>query len=112
MTLPCGHVFPSVSLFTALTSGQPGVLAGLRSLAEQPPSPTYDYFKAYLRSADRLFGTTSDCHIPIRLNTGGSMLFGAWQVVAEFCGLIYYACGARGLALVSDTFRDANSGGA
>ena len=79
---------------------------------EQPISPTYDFFKAYLRSADRLSGTTTDCHIPIRLSTGGSMLSGNWQVAAEFCGPIYHAGMARGLVLVSDTFRDASSGGA
>ena len=40
------------------------------------------------------------------------MLSGSWQVAAELCGPIYHAGGARGLVLVSDTFRDANSGGA
>ena len=68
---------------------------------EQPISPTYDFFKVYLRSADRLSGTTTDCHIPIRLSTGGSMLSGNWQVAAEFCGPIYHAGLARGLVLVS-----------
>ncbi len=63
---------------------------------EQPLSPTYDYFKFYLRSPDRLSGTTVDCHILIRLTTGEFMLSGAWQVAAEFCGPIYYAGGARG----------------
>ncbi len=40
------------------------------------------------------------------------MLSGSWQVAAEFCGPIYYDGGARGLVLVSDIFRDANSGDA
>ncbi len=44
---------------------------------EQPLSPTYDYLKVYLRSADRLSGTTVDCPIPICLVTEGSMLSGA-----------------------------------
>jgi hypothetical protein len=79
---------------------------------EEPISPTYDFFKVYLRSADRSTGTAADCQVPIRLTTGGSMLSGSWQVAAELCGPIYHAGGARGLVLVSDTFRDANSGGA
>ena len=40
------------------------------------------------------------------------MLSGTWQVAAELYGPIYHAGGARGLVLVSDTCRDANSGGA
>jgi len=40
------------------------------------------------------------------------MLSGACQVAAEPCGPLYFAGGARGLILVSDTFRDAASGGA
>ena len=40
------------------------------------------------------------------------MLSGTWQIAAELCGPITHAGGARGLVLVSDTFRDANSGGA
>ncbi len=39
------------------------------------------------------------------------MLSGAWQIAAELCGPIYHAGAAWGLALVCDTFRDANSGG-
>jgi hypothetical protein len=38
---------------------------------EQPISPTYDFFKAYLRSAHRLSGTSADCYLPIGLSTGG-----------------------------------------
>ena len=79
---------------------------------EQPLSPTYDFFKLFLRSADRSSGTSADCLIPVRLSTGGSMLSGAWQVAAEPCGPLYHAGGARGLVIVSDTFRDAASGGA
>jgi hypothetical protein len=79
---------------------------------EEPLSLTYDFFKVYLRSADRLTGTVADCLIPIRLSTGGSMLSGTWQIAAEPCGPVYHAGVARGLVLVSDTFRDANSGGA
>ncbi len=40
------------------------------------------------------------------------MLSGTLQIAAELCGPIYHAGAARGLALVSDTFRDANSSGA
>ena len=40
------------------------------------------------------------------------MLLGIWQIAAELCGPISHAGAARGLGLVSDTFRDANSGGA
>ena len=40
------------------------------------------------------------------------MLSGAWQFAAELFGPGYHTGGARGLDLVSDTFRDANSGGA
>jgi hypothetical protein len=40
------------------------------------------------------------------------MLSGAWQIAVEFCGPIYNAGGVRGLVLVSNTFRDASSGGA
>ena len=40
------------------------------------------------------------------------MLFGAWQVAAEPCGPLYHTGVARGLVMVSDTFRDAASGGA
>ncbi len=40
------------------------------------------------------------------------MLSGAWQVATELCGTIFYADGARGIVLVSNTFRDANSGDA
>jgi hypothetical protein len=54
----------------------------------------------YLRSADRSSGTTADCHIPLRLTTGGSMLSGAapgaWQMAVEACGPLYHegpACG-------------------
>jgi hypothetical protein len=79
---------------------------------EQPLSPTYNFFKVFLRSADRSSGTSADCFIPIRLSTGGSMLSGAWQIAAEPCGPLYHAGGARGLVLVSDTFRHAGSGGA
>ncbi len=79
---------------------------------EQPLTPTYDFFKAYLRSADRSSGTPADGHIPNRLTTGGYMLIGTWQIAAELCGQVYYAGVSRGLVLVSDTFRDANSGGA
>jgi hypothetical protein len=79
---------------------------------EQPISPTYDFFEAYLRSADRLSGTPAESCIPISLTTGGSMLSSTWQIAAELCGPIYYAGGVRGLALIRDIFRDANSGGA
>jgi hypothetical protein len=34
------------------------------------------------------------------------MLSDAWQVAAEPCGPFYFAGGARGLLLVSDTFRN------
>jgi len=43
------------------------------------------------------------------------MVSGTWQAAAELCGPIYHAgpqVGGRGLVLVSDTSRDANSGGA
>ncbi len=40
------------------------------------------------------------------------MLSGTCQIAAELCGPIYNSGGTRGLVLVSDTFRDANSGGA
>jgi hypothetical protein len=40
------------------------------------------------------------------------MLSGAWQVAAEPRGPLYHAGSARGLVIVSDTFRDAASGGA
>ena len=40
------------------------------------------------------------------------MLTGAWQIAAEPRGPLYHAGGVRGLALVSDTFRHAGSGGA
>ena len=69
-------------------------------------------FKIYIRSADRSSGTAADCQIPLRLTIGKSVLSGTWQVVAELCGLIYHAGGARRLVLVSDTFRNVNSGGA
>ena len=52
---------------------------------EQPLSPTYNFFKVFLRSADMSSGTSVDCFIPIRLSTRGSMLSGAWQVVPEPC---------------------------
>ena len=39
------------------------------------------------------------------------MLSGSWQVAAEPCELLYHAGGARELVMVSDTFRDAASGG-
>ncbi len=79
---------------------------------EQPLSPTCDFFKVFLRSADRSSGTPADNHIPLRLTKGEFMLSCTWQVAAELCGPIYHAGGARGLVLVSDILRDANSGGA
>jgi len=79
---------------------------------EETISPTYDVFKVYLRSAERSTGTAADCHIPLSLTTERSIFSGTWQIAAELGGWIYHACGARGLVLVSDNFRDANSGGA
>ncbi len=72
---PCLLVGPAVygdDLRFSLVSWQ---VSGLSP--EQPLSPTYDYFKVYLRSANRLSGTTADCHILIHLTTGVSMLSGA-----------------------------------
>ncbi len=43
---------------------------------EKPLAPTYNFFKVFLRSADRSSGTAADCLIPVRLTTGGSMLSG------------------------------------
>jgi hypothetical protein len=79
---------------------------------EQPLASTYDFFKLFLRSADRSSGTSADYLIPARLSTGGYMLSGAWQVAAEPCGPFYHAGGANRLVMVSNPFRDAASGGA
>ena len=80
---------------------------------EKPLSPTYNFFKVFLRSADRAAGgTTADFNVPVRLSSGGSMMSGSWQVAAEMCcPLQHTGLGIiRGLAIVSDTFRDAFSG--
>ncbi len=45
---------------------------------EQPLAPTYDFYKVFLRNADRSIGTSAVCFIAIHLSTGGSMLSGAW----------------------------------
>ncbi len=45
---------------------------------EQPLAPTYDFFKLFLRSADRSSGTSADSLTPVRLFIGGNMLSGAW----------------------------------
>ena len=53
---------------------------------EKPLAPTYNFFKVFLRSADRSSGIAADCLIPVRLSTGGSMLSGRWQMSVEACG--------------------------
>ncbi len=80
---------------------------------ETPLAPTYNFFKVFLRSADKSpGGSTADFNVPVRLSSGGSMMSGSWQVAAEpGCPLLHTGLGAvRGLAVVSDTFRDAYSG--
>jgi hypothetical protein len=78
---------------------------------EQPLAPTYDFFKVFLRSADRSSGTAADCLIPVRLSTGGSMLSWAWQVAIEACGPLYHeGADLRGLVFFSQTFGDNNNG--
>ncbi len=44
---------------------------------EQPLALTYDFFKLFLRSADKFSGASADCLIPVRISTGGSMLSNA-----------------------------------
>jgi len=77
---------------------------------EKPLAPTYNAFKLFLRSADRLSGTVDNCQIPVRFTTGGSMLSGKWQMGIEACGPFYHEGGMRGLVLLSDTFGDTNNG--
>ena len=80
---------------------------------EKSVSPTYNFFKVFLRSADRAAGgTTADFNVPVRLSSGGSMMSGSWHVAAEMCcPLLHTGLGiTRGLVAVSDTFRDAYSG--
>ncbi len=82
---------------------------------EKPLSPTYSFFKVFkvfLRSADRSSGSKADFSVPVRLSSGGSMISGSWQVVAEvYCPILHMGIGfTRGLTVVSSTFRDAYSG--
>ena len=78
---------------------------------ETPLAPTYNFFKVFLRSADRTAGTAADCLIPVRLCTGGSMLSGRWQMAIEACGPLYHdGVDMRGLVFFSETFRDSNNG--
>ena len=85
-------------------------MCGLSS--EKPLAPTYNFFKVFLRSADRYAGSTADFTVPVLLSSGGSMTSGWWQVAAETCcPLLHTGIGfTRGLVSVSDTFRDAYSG--
>jgi hypothetical protein len=79
---------------------------------EKPLSPTYNFFKVFIRSSDRSIGSTSDFSVPVRLSSGGSMMSGTWQIAAETCcPILHTGIGfTRGLVVVSDTFRDAYSG--
>ncbi len=45
---------------------------------EKPLSPTYNFLKVFLRSADRSAGSTADFTVPVRLSSGGSMMSGSW----------------------------------
>ena len=44
---------------------------------EKPLSPTYNFFKVFLRSADRSARSTADFTVPVRLTSGGSMMSGS-----------------------------------
>jgi hypothetical protein len=79
---------------------------------EKPLSPTYNFFKLFLRSADIFIGSIADFIVPVRLSSGGSMMSGSWQVAAEICcPILHTGIGfTRGLAVVSNTFRDAYNG--
>ncbi len=79
---------------------------------EKPLSPTYNFHKVFLRSADRFSRSTTDFLVTARLSSSGSMMSGSWQVAADTCcPLLHKGVGfTRGLAVVSDTFRDAYSG--
>jgi hypothetical protein len=79
---------------------------------EKPLSPMYNLFKVFLRSADRSARSTADFTVPARLPSGGSMMSGSWHVAAELCcPILHTGIGfTRGMAVVSDTFRDAYSG--
>ena len=43
---------------------------------EKPLSPTYNFFKVFLRSADRCIGSMADFIVPVRISSGGSMMSG------------------------------------
>jgi len=73
-----------------------------RLSSKQPIALSYDFFKVFLRSADRSSEIAANCLIPIRLSTGGSMLSGAWQIAIEACGLLYHeGAGMWGLVFFS-----------
>jgi hypothetical protein len=107
---PCPPVGPAVYGSDFSFSHVFGQVSGLSP--EKPLSPTYNFFKVFLRSVDRSIGSTADFIVPVRLSFGGSMMGGSWQVAAEVCcpilhtGIVF----TRGLAVVSDTFHDAYSG--
>ena len=73
-------------------------------------APTYNFFKVFLRSDKRSSGTAAYCQIPVRLTTGGSMLFGRWQMAIEACGPLYLeGPDLRGLVFFSQRFEDNNN---
>jgi hypothetical protein len=78
---------------------------------EESISPTYNFFKVYLRRADRSSGTVADCNISLCLTTGGSMLSGAWRMATEACGPLYHeGPDMRNLVFFSQTFGNNNNG--
>jgi hypothetical protein len=82
-----------------------------KPIPERPISPYYNFYELILRSSDRVYGIPADCYnIPLNFSTSGSMGVGKWQLAVETVSLIMNEVvshdQSRGMALVSDSFRD------
>ena len=76
--LPVGPAVDGVGFSFSLVFSQ---VSGLSP--ENPLSPTYNFYKVFLRSADRSAGSTANFTVPACLSSGRSMMSGSWQDAAE-----------------------------
>jgi hypothetical protein len=83
---------------------------------ERPIPAFYDFYKVWVSSRDRQLqggGTPAECEVPIRMSTSGSMSSGVWQYAVESFSPVKYSVATAalpgGIAVVSNTFPDANN---